>query len=256
MKMKKGLLTMLALLSIGGSAFAQGTVNVPEVARRAGNVNEVIVFEQTRQGVAKIQLTSFTNYRDLQFDLILPVGAIVPEGAVVSVQTAAASHTVAYEPQGVTDGKQTVRFVVYNDGQDGTAEKFVDGIAVQIPVEVNDDFVNLSTASFSKVITSNDGAESITLATSAPFPVALMKLGDVDDDGEVALNDAIYIARFTVEGHPQPFVEEVADYDGKDGIALNDAIEVARSTVTDNNTVSSKQILDIEDSIVNDMDPE
>ena len=50
-----------------------------------------------------------------------------------------------------------------------------------------------------------------------------MKLGDVDDDNEIALNDAIYIARFTVEGNPQPFVEEVADYDGKDGIALNDA---------------------------------
>ena len=82
--------------------------------------------------------------------------------------------------------------------------------------------MNEATATLSNVHSSNAVATSLDVAGTT-FPFSVMKLGDVDDDNEIALNDAIYIARFTVEGNPQPFVEEVADYDGKDGIALNDA---------------------------------
>lgn len=250
MKMKKGLLTMLALLSMGSSVFAQGTVNVPTVVRKAGEVKEVSVVA-SRQGKVKIELQGGTTYRDLQFDLTLPAGVTVTtDGGVV--QDAAASHTVAFNA--VSD--QVVRFVVYNDGQDNNvAEKFTDGIIVEIPVTVADTYTGSNPGSLSTVFTSNDAAESIAIA-DAEFSVRACLLGDVDDDEEVALNDAIYIARFVVEGNPQPFVEEVADFDGKDGIALNDAIEVARFVVTDVDTSSSKQLLDVEDSMFNEMDPE
>ena len=73
MKMKKGLLTMLALLSMGSSAFAQGTVNVPTVKRTAGDVKEVSVVA-SRQGKVKIELQNNADYRDLQFDITLPEG--------------------------------------------------------------------------------------------------------------------------------------------------------------------------------------
>ena len=77
MKMKKGLLTMLALLFMGSGAFAQGTLDVPEVARKAGPVKQVVVLESKKEGTVKIRLTGTENYRDLQFDIKLPAGLTV-----------------------------------------------------------------------------------------------------------------------------------------------------------------------------------
>ena len=239
---------MLALLSMGSSAFAQGTLDVPEVARKAGNVKQVVVLESEKKGTVKIRLAGTENYRDLQFDIKLPAGVTAADGKVV-INT---DHAV--ESAALASDAQTVRFVLYSE----TGANLSNDILLEIPVTVTGDVadVNNATATLSNVLSSNAEATTSLVVTGTEFPFSVMKLGDVDDDNEIALNDAIYIARFTVEGNPQPFVEEVADYDGKDGIALNDAIEVARSTVTDNDSASSKQILDIEESFVNDMDPE
>ncbi len=243
---------MLALLSMGSSVFAQ-TVNVPTVVRKAGEVKEVSVVAN-RQGTVKIELQGSANYRDLQFDLTLPAGVTVTTAGGL-VQDAAEKYTVAFNTVDADNNK--VRFVVYNDGQDQEElEKFTDGIIVEIPVAVAETFTGTQPASLTKVLTSNDEAITSIAIADGNFNVRACLLGDVDDNGAVELNDAIYIARFTVEGNPQPFVEDVADYDGQDGIALNDAIEVARSTVTDDESASSKQMLDVEDSFVNEMDPE
>ncbi len=254
MKMKKSLLTMLALLFMGSGAFAQGTLDVPEVARKAGPVKQVVVLESKKEGTVKIRLTGTENYRDLQFDIKLPAGMTAADGKVViGTDHVVASAVQASEDQ--TSNAQTVRFVLYSTSGANLSNDILLEIPVKIAEGVDVATVNEATATLSNVHSSNAVATSLDVAGTT-FPFSVMKLGDVDDDNEIALNDAIYIARFTVEGNPQPFVEEVADYDGKDGIALNDAIEVARSTVTDNDSASSKQILDIEESFVNDMDPE
>lgn len=257
MKMKKGLLTMLALLSMGSSAFAQeevqvGTVNVPTVTRKDASKTgaQVIILEKEKKGVVLVKLENSNNMnRDLQFDLTLPEGIILKDGETGGTSPLT-SHVMGFGPT-------TSRFVLYSKD----ANFLPNETLIKIPVEVAKSVTDIKTlegqtGTLSNILTSNDCAESKLISASTTFPFRVMLLGDVDDNGAVELNDAIYIARFTVEGNPQPFVEDVADYDGQDGIALNDAIEVARSTVTDDESASSKQMLDVEDSFVNEMDPE
>ena len=244
MKMKKGLLTMLALLSMGSSAFAQGTVNVPTVKRTAGEVKEVSVVA-SRQGKVKIELANGTTYRDLQFDLTLPAGiTVATEGGVV--QDAAAQHTVAFNA--VADNK--VRFVVYNDGQDGTAEKFADGIVVEIPVEVAADFTGTQAATLDNILTSDDAATSSIALADANFNFRAMLLGDVTDDGAVDMADAQALVSYIFGSAPAIFVEEAGD------VEMNSAVDMAdaQSVVSKIFAPSAKQY--VKKYVENELDPE
>lgn len=255
-------------------AWAQGTLNVPEVNRSAANggtVRQAIIVKKSatsREGVVKIQLANGANYRDMQFDLTLPEGISlvnVPttENPVVKVDAINDEyHVLFYALEG-----QTVKIAVVDNvvnlpetTQTASAEDYgkylADGIVFELPIQAAADFTDVKNATIANLAFTDDAALADIPSTADPFGIAMIQLGDVDDNGAVELNDAIYIARFTVEGNPQPFVEDVADYDGQDGIALNDAIEIARSTVTDDDPALSKQMLDVEDSFVNEMDPE
>lgn len=246
MKMKKGLLTMLALLSMGSSAFAQGTVNVPTVTRKAGEVKEVSVVA-SRQGKVKIELANGTTYRDLQFDLTLPAGiTVATEGGVV--KDAAAQHTVAFNA--VAANK--VRFVVYNDGQDGTAEKFANGIVVEIPVEVAADFTGTQAATLDNILTSDDAATSSIALADANFNFRACLLGDVDDSGEVDLTDASILVYKYFGTTPSVFVDEVAYVNNDEVIDLTDASSVVYLYF--GNSSSAKETFVEEDN--NEIDPE
>ena len=231
MKMKKGLLTMLALLSMGSSAFAQteGTVNVPTVKRTAGQVKEVSVVKN-RQAKVKIELTNFTNYRDLQFDLTLPggitvVSEVVGENEVIQVETAKTSHKVA--ANAVASNK--VRFVVYNEGnvEGDNVIKLGDGIIVEIPVNVAEGFSGSQTATLDNILTSNDAAiESIEIGDGT-FDFRALLLGDVNDDTYVDATDAVAIALHDLKATPAIFVEEVGDVVEDGLVDSTDAVRIA-----------------------------
>lgn len=254
--MKKGLLTMLVLLSMGSSVFAQGTVNVPTVTRNVdgtpGPVKEVSVVA-SRQGIVKIELAGGTTYRDLQFDLTLPAGVTVTTAGGV-VQDAAANHTVAFNA--VSD--QVVRFVVYNDGQDdNVAEKFTDGIVVEIPVDVVETYTGSKPGTLSTVLTSNDAAESIPLA-DANFNVRAVLLGDVNDSGTVTNSDQVALVMYLLDEPSTPFVFEAADmeYDATkpNYISNADAISLADKLLE---TSSAKAFVeDVVSDVENEIEPD
>lgn len=255
MKMKKGLLTMLALLSMGSSAFAQGTVNVPTVKRTAGEVKEVSVVAN-RQGKVKIELQNNANYRDLQFDLTLPAGVTVTTAGGV-VQDAAEKYTVAFNTVDAANNK--VRFVVYNNGQDQEElEKFTDGIIVEIPVAVAETFSGTQPASLTKVLTSDDEARTSIAIADANFNVRAMLLGDVNDDNKVNLTDATNILYATAQFNARPslFVEEVSDVNG-DGAAvptLADATGALYIFWANSSTGSAKEAF--VEEVENEIEPE
>lgn len=227
MKMKKGLLTMLALLSMGSSAFAQaqevvgtGTINVPEVVRADASKtgNQVIVLEKEKTGTIQIELKNSEGYRDLQFDLTLPEGVSLTTGEneEIVAKSAIQTHVMGY-------GSTKNRFVLYSES--GAA--MPDNILLKIPVTVADvTSLEEKTATLSNIHTSDDGATSISLA-QATFPFRVMKLGDVNDDGAVNMADGQAII-FTFLGETQPiFVEEVANAaDSDNEINMADGQEV------------------------------
>lgn len=217
MKMKKGLLTMLALLSIGSSAFAQGTLDVPEVARKAGNVKQVVVLESKKEGTVKIRLTGTENYRDLQFDIKLPAGMTAADGKVV-IDT---DHAVESAVQ--ASDAQTVRFVLYST----TGANLSNEILLEIPVKIAEGVdvakVDGTTATLSNVHSSNAVATSLDV-TGTTFPFSVMKLGDVTDDGTVNSTDATAILYDTFNSRPATYVEEVADVNRDTRITATDAV--------------------------------
>lgn len=214
--MKKGLLTMLALLSMGSSAFAQGTLDVPEVARKAGPAKQVVVLENEKKGTVKIRLAGTENYRDLQFDIKLPAGVEAAEGNVV-IDT---DHAVASAVQ--ASDAQTVRFVLYSE----TGANLSNDILLEIPVTITGDVaaVNNATATLSNVLSSNAEATTSLEVTGTEFPFSVMKLGDVTDDGTVNSTDATAILYDTFNSRPATYVEEVADVNLDTRISATDAV--------------------------------
>lgn len=243
MKMKKGLLTMLALLSMGSSAFAQ-TVNVPTVVRKAGEVKEVSVVA-SRQGTVKIELQGGANYRDLQFDITLPEGITLAaeNGGTVAIET---DHAVGFATQTATGA---VRFVLYSE----TGAKLSDAILLEIPVAVANTFTGTQPATLTNVLTSNDAAETSIEIADGNFNFRACLLGDVNDDGSVSLRDATWLAKSMI-GEVSPFVEEVADFNNDNSKSLRDATAIAKSLITD--TSAKENVFEAEDGFVNEVDPE
>lgn len=271
MKMKKGLLTMLALLSIGSSAFAQtepivgtGKVNVPIVVRSngAGGVKDVkeVSVVKNRQAYVKIELLEMPTeaeaaYRDLQFDLTLPAGITVTTAGGV-VKDAAAQHTVAFNTLTVDETNSKVRFVVYNDGgEDKTIEKFTNGIIVEIPVSVSNGFTGTQPATLTNVLTSNDAAETSIALVDGPFSFRAVLLGDVNDDGEVKNSDQVAIVMHLLDEPSTPFVFEAADmeYDAENPnfISNADAISLADKLLEESS--SAKEFIE---EVVSDVETE
>ena len=245
MQMKKSLLTMLALLSMGSSAFAQ-TVNVPTVVRKAGEVKEVSVVAN-RQGTVKIELQGSANYRDLQFDITLPEGITLADetnGGSVAIET---DHAVGFATQTASGA---VRFVLYSE----TGAKLSDAILLEIPVTVANTFTGTQDATLSNVLTSNDAAETSIAIVDGNFNFRACLLGDVNDDSSVSLRDATWLAKSLI-GVVSPFVEEVADFNNDNSKSLRDATAIAKSLITDS---SAKDIVieEVEDDFVNEVDPE
>ena len=193
---------MLALLSMGSSAFAQGTLDVPEVARKAGPVKQVVVLESEKTGTVKIRLAGTENYRDLQFDITLPAGVTAADGNVV-IDT---DHDVESAAQ--ASNAQTVRFVLYSN----TGANLSNDILLEIPVNVTDvTAVDGATATLSNVLSSDATAATSLTVTGSEFLFSVMKLGDINDNGKVDIGDATCVINNVVGAANDVYVEEVAD---------------------------------------------
>lgn len=246
MKMKKGLLTMLALLSIGSSAFAQKTLNVPEVARKAGPVMQVVVLEKEKKGTVKVLLSGTENYRDLQFDIELPAGVTAAEGKSVFSDKYVVQSAVQ------SDG-QTVRFVLYSESKGNYLNN---EILFEIPVTVEDvDAVNGKKAFIKDVKSSDDDAlKSLTDIQGSEIPFSVMKLGDVTDDGKVDISDAQALVSYSFNNPPSVFIKDVADLTENSKIDISDAQALVAQLFAGSSSTPAKQF--VEDEVENELDPE
>ena len=255
MKMKKGLLTMLALLSIGSSAFAQtepieGKINVPYVVRanESKTGNQVIVFEKEKTGTIQIELKNSEGYRDLQFDLTLPDGVSLATGEneEILAKSAISTHVMGYGPN-------TNRFVLYSE----SGAPMPETILLKIPVKVASvNSLEGVTATLSGIFTSDDDAKSISLAQTT-FPFRVMLLGDVNDNNVVNLTDAVNILYASPQFNSRPsfFVEEVADVNGDTKLSLPDAVGALYIGWGVDPSTSAKKYV-VEDELESVLDPE
>lgn len=245
--MKKLLLSLFALMAIGVSAWADGTVTVPNSRIAASRFTKL-----------QVTLASSSNaYRDLQFDLTLPEGITLKDEAGGTVVDEASNHIIDYKAEG-----STIHFVVVDavanlyDGTDATnyaigqvpnatnyGKTLSDGIVVEIPVSAAASFTGEKTAQLSNVKSSTDAGANVNLANGS-FTIKAVLLGDVDDSGVVNVNDALWIAEFSLGQEESGFVEAAAYVDTNESIDVNDALRAAEIALED--APVKKQLDDVE----------
>ena len=233
--MKKGLLTMLALLSMGSSAFAQ------DYSDYSGPDATVVA---ARKGVLRVEVAASKSYRDLQFDLKLPDGLTLEPDWVpdeTNVKSAATGHVIAYQPQ--SDGN--VRFVIY-DGENGNTFSSEGGVLIEIPVSADADFEG-GPAHVTGVIASlND--EKATSAGQSAFDIIinLGLLGDVNEDGDVDVQDIVCVISDIQHDTPAVFNRGAADIDDEGNIDVQDIVGIV-SIIQDKNPSTSAKEFDDEE---------
>ncbi len=251
--MKKFLLSLVALMTFGVSAWADG-VTVP-----------LTRISPTLKSTLRVTLSSTAAYRDLQFDLTLPEGISLEGTTGGTVTNKATDHVVAYN----TVEGNTLRFVVVDniiESEDQTAttadpnvygKTFQDGIIVEIPVRAAEGYTTKQ-ASLSNVSTSKDDGTMVAL-TEGSFDIKAVLLGDVNDNGVVEPADAINILYYTWGATPAGFYEDVANVNNSDDdkIDQSDAIQTLYITYANSSSsVKAQRSQDIDKTEVDEMDPE
>ena len=203
-----------------------------------------------RQGTVKIELQGGANYRDLQFDITLPDGITLADetnGGSVAIET---DHAVGFATQTATGA---VRFVLYSE----TGAKLSDAILLEIPVTVANTFTGTQPATLTNVLTSNDEATTSIAIADGNFNFRACLLGDVNDNGEVNLTDAVNILYATPQFNSRPdlFVEEVADVNGDTKLSLPDAVGALYIGWGVDPSTSAKKYV-VEDELESVLDPE
>lgn len=244
--MKKFLLSMLTLLG-ATSVWAQ-SVSVPDTR-----------VAQQRTNVLQVTLTGANANRDLQFDLTLPEGISLVEDAG-TILDAAAGHVVQYQAQ--ADG--SVRFVVVDalvEEGNPTAtsadaatygKKFSDGVLVEIPVLAAADFTgNPAVAHVTNLYISNDAGQNVSADPAAfDFNIIMNLLGDVNEDGDVDIQDIVTLISKIQKESPNPFNTGAADvyldksYDVQDVVGIVDIIQTKTPSSS-----SAKEFVEIESVI-------
>ncbi len=229
---------MLALLSMG-SVFAQD-FTFPDA--------RVVT---SRKGVLQVKLTSETTYRDLQFDLQLPKGislvkaAATPEEPdVANVKVGAEGHVIAYNA--VDGGK--VRFAVYDPSKGKT---FTKDVLIEIPVQASEEFTEDAIAHVTDMVASSDDAAATSNKIGGfPFNIKVNFLGDVNEDGDVDIQDIVTLISKIQKESPNPFNTGAADvyldesYDVQDVVGIVDIIQTKTPSSS-----SAKEFVEIESVI-------
>lgn len=252
-------------------AWAQGTagsLNVPEVKRSTGTVNQVIVVKGgERQGVIKIQLTESTNCRDMQFDLTLPEGITLAEAPtteepVKMVEATDANHVLFYALDG-----QTVKIavvdkvaaldanVVAGEVENATSygQYLANDIVFELPIAVASTFEGVKDATIANLAFTDDAATAdIAVTGTTTFTIDALLLGDVTDDGAVNMGDAQAITFHSLGATPSVFIQEVGDVEENTKIDMGDAQRITFNFLDS----SAKEAIFVEDVNENELDPE
>ena len=253
-------------------AWAQGTLNVPVVNRKAGPANQAIIVKKSatsREGVVKIQLANNANYRDMKFDLTLPDGISLvntTEDPVVKVDAINdKNHVLFYALEG--EGQIVKIAVVDNvvnlaeNTQSASAETYGkylagdnDGIVFELPIKATADFTDVKNANIANLAFTDDAAAADITAADATFEIAMMKLGDVTDDGNVDISDAQALVSYSFNNPPSVFIKDVADLTENSKIDISDAQALVAQLFAGSSSTPAKQF--VEDEVENELDPE
>lgn len=199
--MKRIILIIMVLATLVVTANAQ-SLSVANLEAQEGEQTELV-----------ISLAQGTAMTALQFNLSLPEGVTLADGEA-TLGSAANGHTLSV--QTVDNGDHL--FILYNMN----LNTFKDGELLRIPVKAGSK--GTSNGRLYTIRTATAGAVSYTCAeaTFSAIVSGAYKLGDVDGDGWVSVNDVVMMISHILKKNPVGFNKDAADMDGDGIISVND----------------------------------
>lgn len=205
------------------------TLYPKDLSTRAGN-----------QPTLNIAMDNDVQITAMQFDLVLPKGITVAsneDGLIVTLGSrATASHTVAKRIQ----PDETVRIVCSsNSSAVFSGNK---GSVIFARLNISNDLADGEyTVKIKNIeLSSKDGVAFHPNQTEAKITVGGVIMGDVDSNGSVTVNDAVWIVRDILGTTPTGFVKAAADLDGNGNVSVNDKVVLINRYILGKNVASTR----------------
>jgi len=185
-----------------------------------------------------INLNNGQTYAAFQFDLYLPKGITIT--SISAEQRLPEANALTYSEQ--EDG--SYRFI-YADISKGNINDIrnisgTSGSIIKITVSASSNVATGSlTGDFRNIKLSDKSGEGNTY-NEMSFPVTVLKLGDVNDDGDVDIADAVCIVNHIVGKPNATFIEAAADVNGDGDIDIADAVHIVNYVVGKINALAPK----------------
>lgn len=193
-----------------------------------------------KQATLNIAMDNDVQITAMQFDLVLPEGITVTsndDGMIVTLGSrAAASHTIAKRVQ--NDG--AIRIICSSNSSAVFSGQT--GSVVFAKLNINKDLADGEYTVLLKNIelSSKDGVAFHPDQTEAKITVGGLIMGDVDNNGSVTVNDAVWIVRDILGITPTNFVRAAADLDGNNNITINDKVVLINRYILGKNVASTR----------------
>ena len=181
-----------------------------------------------------INLNNDYTYAAFQFDLYLPEGITVSNDFSATDRLA---NGTDLQMQQQTDG--SYRFIAVppdlNSNITGTS-----GSIINITVTASSSVSFGSLTGYFRNIKLSDAKGEGNTYNEMSFPVTVLKLGDVNDDGDVDIADAVCIVNHIVGKPNATFIEAAADANGDGDIDIADAVHIVNYVVGKINALAPK----------------
>ena len=193
-----------------------------------------------KQPTLAIAMDNDSKITALQFDLVLPEGITVAtdeDGMIITLGSrAATSHTVAKRIQ--NDG--SVRIVCSSNSSAVFSGNTGSVVFVKLNVDskVADSDYDVTVRNIE--LSSDNGVAFHPDQASATITVGGIIMGDVDYNGSVTVNDAVWIVRRILNNTPEGFVEAAADLDGNGSISINDKVVLINRYILGKNKAATR----------------
>ena len=193
-----------------------------------------------KQPTLAIAMDNDSKITAMQFDLVLPEGITVAtdeDGMIITLGSrAATSHTVAKRIQ--NDG--SVRIVCSSNSSAVFSGNTGSVVFVKLNVDskVADGDYDVTVRNIE--LSSDNGVAFHPDQASATITVGGIIMGDVDYNGSVTVNDAVWIVRRILNNTPEGFVEAAADLDGNGSISINDKVVLINRYILGKNKAATR----------------
>ena len=193
-----------------------------------------------KQPTLAIAMDNDSKITAMQFDLVLPEGITVAtdeDGMIITLGSrAATSHTVAKRIQ--NDG--SVRIVCSSNSSaifSGNTGSVV-FVKLNVDSQMADGDYDVTVRNIE--LSSDNGVAFHPEWASATITVGGIIMGDVDYNGSVTVNDAVWIVRRILNNTPEGFVEAAADLDGNGSISINDKVVLINRYILGKNKAATR----------------